>query len=287
MLDPALDKRGGSPDPSSRYCQGFHELLLHEIDLVDIWQFRNPGTFMFTWQSKTPPIQCRLDFWLISAFLSECVKCDKIRPSIKTDHSLISLQLQGNSYEKRGPGFWKFNTSLLQDQPYVENIKNLIHVCKDKYAGMEDKGLLWDSIKCEIRGSTIKYSKMKRKKEREKETNLKKELNSLSVNTSTLSEAELHRLEEVQSLLVEINDKQTEGVMIRSKARWIELGEKNTKYFCALEKRNYKTKHITKLLKSDGTEVSDPKLILQEEKLFYQKLYTCGEIGRASCRERV
>jgi len=31
-------------------------------------------------------------------------------------------------------------------------------------------------------------------------------------------------------------------VLFRSKARWVAEGEKNTKYFCSLEKRNFISK---------------------------------------------
>lgn len=36
------------------------------------------------------------------------------------------------------------------------------------------------------------------------------------------------------------------GHMIRSRARWIEEGEKPSKYFCNLESRNYLNKTIKK-----------------------------------------
>ena len=38
------------------------------------------------------------------------------------------------------------------------------------------------------------------------------------------------------------------GSIIRSKAIWVEEGEKNTKYFLNLEKRNYNIHHIKKLI---------------------------------------
>ena len=66
----------------------------------------------------------------------------------------------------------------------------------------------------------------------------------------------------------------TAGVMLRSKARWVAHGEKNTKYFLNLEKRNYNKKVITKLKKSDGTELTDPNHILREEENFYTNLYS-------------
>ena len=62
--------------------------------------------------------------------------------------------------------------------------------------------------------------------------------------------------------------------MLRSKARWIQHGEKNTKYFFNLERRNYNRKFITKLKRNDGTELNSQRDILKEEESFYRNLYS-------------
>ena len=49
---------------------------------------------------------------------------------------------------------------------------------------------------------------------------------------------------------------------------------KNSKYFLNLEKRNHNTKCIKKLILNNNTEVTDQTDIFEEEKKFYQKLYT-------------
>jgi hypothetical protein len=40
-------------------------------------------------------------------------------------------------------------------------------------------------------------------------------------------------------MLENLRKEKLKGNMIRSKARWVEEGEKPTKYFCHLESRNY------------------------------------------------
>ena len=140
VLSPALDKKGGRDEGVSNYRA---ELLnfIEEFDLVDIWRLQNPDTFMHTWYSKTPLIQCRLDFWLTSSYLTPHVTFCKIKPSIKTDHSLISLQVKGSSFTRRDPGFWKFNSSLLKDETFVTGFKDLIWTQKDKYFDLDEKKL--------------------------------------------------------------------------------------------------------------------------------------------------
>lgn len=66
--------------------------------------------------------------------------------------------------------------------------------------------------------------------------------------------------------------------MLRSHAKWCEDGEKSTKYFLSLEKRNYKNKRIDKLV-VNNTILTDIKVMLEEEKTYYQNLYKSSEIN--------
>ena len=60
----------------------------------------------------------------------------------------------------------------------------------------------------------------------------------------------------------------TKGSIIRSRARWYELGGKCNKYFFNLEKRSYEKRHITKLKTPEGITAEDPKVILTVMKNF-------------------
>ena len=66
----------------------------------------------------------------------------------------------------------------------------------------------------------------------------------------------------------------TKGTILRSKVRWHEHGERNTRYFNGLEKRNYEKKTDTKLKVSDGNFTKDQFEILRVQMLFYKTLYT-------------
>jgi hypothetical protein len=87
-------------------------------------------------------------------------------------------------------------------------------------------------------------------------------------------EARIDELRDKKKQLEEIRANKVEGIILRSKARWIDQGEKPTKYFLNLEKRNYVSKLIPKIITEDGIEIRDGKEILEEQKRFYQKLYT-------------
>ena len=73
--------------------------------------------------------------------------------------------------------------------------------------------------------------------------------------------------------LKRITEQKVKGAIIRSKARWVEYGEKNTRYFLNLEKRRGEQKNINKLKLNDGTKTEDQEVILKEEEKFYRSLY--------------
>ena len=73
--------------------------------------------------------------------------------------------------------------------------------------------------------------------------------------------------------LKRITDQKVMGAILRSKARWVEYGEKNTRYFLNLEKKKGEKKTITKLKLNDEMETEDQEIILREEENFYRVLY--------------
>ena len=80
---------------------------------------------------------------------------------------------------------WKFNSSLLEDEVYINKLRENIILFKNKYFDIDDSGLKWDLIKMEIRGFTIKYSKLKAKKRKNEERLLQNKVNELSQKSET------------------------------------------------------------------------------------------------------
>ena len=80
-------------------------------------------------------------------------------------------------------------------------------------------------------------------------------------------------LETKKQQLESLVEYKTKGAIIRSKSRWYNEGEKNTKYFLNLEKRHCKQGTITQLKISEKDFVVTDKEILKECESFYQNLY--------------
>ena len=173
--NPILDKKGGLLIPRKSVVTTI-ENLQEELDLVDIWRVNNPERKSFTWSQNSPMIFCRLDYWLISNSLHDLVKTTDIIPSIKTDHTAISLELVNDSNDIKGPGLWKMNCSLLDDEDYVNDVTEKIPIwLAEGRKDLSDSRSIWNWLNYNIRAHTIQLSKRKARERNEREQKLQEE----------------------------------------------------------------------------------------------------------------
>ncbi len=69
----------------------------------------------------------------------------------------------------------------------------------------------------------------------------------------------------IKQELEQIERHKAKGVILRSKCKWAEDGEKSTAYFLTLDKHNFSNKLITQI-EFDGTLIKEQKEILNAEK---------------------
>ena len=93
-------------------------------------------------------------------------------------------------------------------------------------------------------------------------------------NSTDLNDEISTEFETLKNELNEIYSTKGKEAMFRSKVKWVEQGEKPTKYFLNLEKRNYEKKIITQLKISDGEIISDIKQINKEIEEYYKSFLT-------------
>lgn len=272
-----IDKKGGK-DISSRknVIQSIVEMS-NNLNLVDIWRLQHLSHERFTWQNSSGKIRCRLDYWLISKHLIPHTSKTDVNSYYDSDHSPIYMEIQyKNSQKSPGPGFWKFNNSLLDNEEFVTHLKFFLTHAKEKHRDTKDKRLYWEMIKMEIRDFCIRFSKRRAKAKREREIDLLCKLKQLNErldqnhqDTNLAVEVERVRIE-----LQKISEHKTKGAIVRSRARWYEHGERNSKYFVNLEKRAYERKHIVKLKTKENVYLEEPNKILCQMENFYKTLYS-------------
>ena len=293
LLDPPLDghnyKHINNPNARQEVLK-----MMTELNLYDVWREENGDKKAYTWRRKLKPstIQMgRLDFFLVSDSLANYTRDEKIRLSYRSDHSIISLSLVFHEMPKP-KSYWKFNNSLLKVDSYTKEIKDTITKVKQQYAATPynlnnietvDNNLLqltinpqlfFDILLLEIRSKTISLSVAFKKNESKKQELLQSEIKMLEDEDPTKNYDIIKEKEEDLRL---IREKQLEGSLVRSRARWVEQGEKSSRYFCNLENRNFTSKRMTSLVNRKGEEITEYNHINNEVYNFYKNLYSNKE----------
>ena len=91
---------------------------MKEFSLIDVYRNLNPSKLCFTYEAK---LSSRIDFFLVSQPLADRVSHWDTLVSIAPDHKAIRVPLQLEN-DNRGPGLWKFDNSLLEDEISVKLI---------------------------------------------------------------------------------------------------------------------------------------------------------------------
>ena len=156
--------------------------------------------------------------------------------------------------------------------------KNIDNIGAQEIHFVIDDQLFFEVLLMKIRTMTIRYSTEKRRNERRNEKQIEQKLIQLQADadeSGSQNEILEDEIRKLQSQLEGIRKQHMKGVLIRSKVKWAEEGEKPTRYFCTLEKRNFINKCLSKLSTNhEGHYITDQKEILVHVRKFYQELYS-------------
>ena len=272
------DKIGGAPWKLASY-RNLILTTMEMFDLVDIQRMRHPKLRKFTYESKSLKLKSRIDFFLIAKNLSGDVKNSEIYHAIAPDHDAIYISFSRSNKSPRGPGLWKFNNTLLNDIQYVSTVRDTYAQACSYYSHVSDKRLFWELMKMEIRSVTISFSKCKAKRISNREQELRRRIDQLDVIicenfSSPYIDGVLREYDGLKTELKSIYEEKGKQTMFRAKCRWIENGERPTKYFFNLEKSNYNKKTISELRLHDDSTTRNETVILEQIENYYRNLYT-------------
>jgi len=250
--------------------------FINDLDLVDAFSHQKPdSTDMYTWNNGT--IFSRLDYFFVNQnCLSEnmnistnIVISEKIGQRI-TDHKALILNLAIVT-PVRGPGYWKMNTSILNDIEYREYITETLrlHKLQDRNINISESDK-WELLKHKIKETSIAYCIQKAKQTKDKIISLEKELNSIPSNTN--NDQLINRKIEIEHELNVYYTKEAIGAKIRSKVQYLEDEAINRKLFQNIEINNQR-KNAIDLLVCNKKETSCQEEILDAIKRFYKNLY--------------
>ena len=273
IMDNNIDKAGGAATHKNINCQQFLNRICSEWGLSDVFRLNNPDTRLFTHFDKQFKTSTRLDYFLVDDRLVNFPTCiSNISHGFSSDHSYISLTIGGSPIH-HGPGYWKFNNSHLLSEEFAHEVINIISdtisSSFDSYNGV------WDTIKYKIKDYAIYFGKKTKKYRLAEKFLLQDKISSIKGEPNFHDNPEkVSNLLSAESKLNEIIKQEMDGVIMRSKAQWVEKGERCTRYFFGLEKANGKRKAILKLTDSEtGENLQTQDKISNHVVNFFQGIY--------------
>ena len=282
ILDSSMDRKSKTGSNVTKASDTINQFIENN-DWVDIWRLSHPKQSEYTWYRRKPIVFSRLDYFLIPIFDVALVHKCEIWTNSFSDHSFVFLHviLEDN---KRGPGLWKFNNSLLYDRSYTEGINEQIESMLEREIETDDPSLKWESVKVGL----IEYSKwFSRKKAHQ--TKVERELleRKLKASNKRLAIINLNsdrairiieklndRIDAIKEKLNAMSRQRCQGAMLRSRITWGQEAGYSSKYFLGLEKNRAKTKTMSAVKTEHGGITRNPKEILALQVKFYSELYT-------------
>ncbi len=250
-----------------------------ECGLEDTFIKAGKEIYKYTFYDKKSKTKSRLDYVFVSKRMGLVLSKFKIMKPIKGDHMAITVDLKLLD-EKRGNGYWKLNNSVLNDDEYIEGIRNVVKNTLEEYKDINSYRLQWEIVKIKIKEFSIQYAVKKKRIETLEECHVQKELDKLHVKIESdrFEREELETLlktkSELESKLDIMYREKARGAQIRARAKWVQEGEKSSKYFMRLENQRQGENVINGLYDIHGNVITDSSNILDEIVLFYSDLYT-------------
>ena len=252
--------------------------LVESMQLFDVWRSKNESSVDFSYIDPTCNMHnSRIDLWLAADTVKHEINSCSIIQAPAPDHKAVVLDtiIQVNT---RGKGYWKMNVSVLDDNEYVQLITNVITSTIDEYEHSVSKRALWEYLKRLIKEHTIKFCTMKARARHDQIADLEFKLDQVDQGLNVNKCSKLQGERKVLKLRLDnLYKEKSKGYQIRARAKWVELGETSSAYFCKLEKARQSNNCITSLKDENGHIKTSDMDILSIAHSFYQNLYTSSQ----------
>ena len=201
----------------------------------------------------------------------------------RSDHQCIYLDINFPWGVERGPGRWKFNVSLLQNEAFCTGVNDFGGHWRLERRRFSLLSNWYEAGKVRLCRFIIDFSRNLARENKSKFTELNSRLAAL--------ERRVHRgenlcalLEEARAELDEYLSHQAQGAMLRAPVREAAEGERSKAYFLRQERVRGQQKLINAIRQSDGTVVSSTNDILGVWRNFYFRLFLSQELSKVNQR---
>ena len=180
----------------------------------------------------------------------------QISYGFKSDYSALICEILPHRV-CRGKGTWKLNAQILFEKDYCDKINTCITKCR-KLTKHLNPSEAWEIMKLNIIETSKEYSQDRAKTKRLIISQLEEKIESwhAKLNEGELSEGEQKLYDRTVADYEGHIEEKMKGAIFRSKSRWYNLAEINSKYFFGLERTRGSGRGMSLLIKDDGSETT-------------------------------
>lgn len=227
-----LDKFGGNFSGAT-YLKDFRSAF----KLCDIWHKCHLKAREISWFNADFSIGSHLDKFFISENIANYATNCEISPCCLSDHDYVNLTLVFENLTPRGPGMWKFNNSLLNDELLCEYITGRINDLSSCKTSFDSVKTWWEFFKNSLHADIIAFAREKQRRLNCEHISLTNRIINLKHQLVQGFSMVSHEIIFLESRLAALTHRTLDGINTRSRVQWLEQGEKPSRYFFRLEKR--------------------------------------------------
>ena len=273
-----LDRRDHTALRSYRDSSAALTQLFSSVTCNDIWRIKHPTLRSFSWSDSGDIYASRIDLLGVPLLWEHQVSSADYTPCPYSDHSCLQANIKIPSPVTLGPGFWKLNTSLLKDPEYIKTITSFWIHWKTRKGRYSTLPIWWDIGKQRIRRLSRRYATKLKTARTSSRTTLNAQILTLRRQLDAGDHSVLNPYNDLLLQIQHLDAYETEGLRVRSRARWAEEGETSSKYFFRSIRRNQSKNTIHSMLLPDGSTSSESSELLKIWRDFYINLFSADAV---------
>lgn len=170
-LDPVLDRSSPKPGIFSKSASTIQSFLL-DYGISDVWRCLHSQRREYSFFSHVHHSYSRIDSFFVQNELLPSVRSCTYEPIVISDHAPVTLKMDFLNLPPHRK-HWRFNTTLLSDNTFIQFIEEQIGFFFDTNTLTEISSLtVWDTLKAFLRGQIISYTANMKKTARKERQDL-------------------------------------------------------------------------------------------------------------------
>ena len=157
VFDRSLDCAGSDASDTSRESSSTLSHLFDACCVIDTWRYFHPSSSGFTWMSSDGSVSSRIDLIGCPYVLVPSVSSCDILPCPYSDHCAVLLRVTVPDVVPPGPGLWKLNISILEDEEYIHQVGEFWSNWRGRKSQFLSLGKWWEEGKSRIKGLSFRY----------------------------------------------------------------------------------------------------------------------------------